>query len=105
MTETRVPDDPKHRVVADLNALAEPYDTLRFVQVSARRLVELAALPRRAQVLDIATGTGWAAMAAAQPIGPTGTVLGGGLGPDLLECARQMVAAARPTHVGCQAGY
>ncbi len=104
MTETIVPDDPKHRVVADLNALAETYDTLRFVQVSARRLVELGALPRGAQVLDIATGTGWAAMAAAQYVGPTGRVLGVDLAPDLLECARQKVAAAGLTNVEFQEG-
>jgi ubiquinone/menaquinone biosynthesis C-methylase UbiE len=104
MTETIVPDDPKHRVVADLNALAETYDTLRFVQASARRLVELAALPRGAQVLDIATGTGWAALAAAQYVGPTGRVLGVDLAPDLLECARQKVAAAGLTNVEFQAG-
>ena len=61
MTETSVPDDQKRRVVADFNAMAETYDTLRFVQVCARRLVERAALPPGAQVLDVATGTGWAA--------------------------------------------
>src|SRR5712692_1124003 len=104
MTETSVPEDQKRHVVADLNALAETYDTLRFVQVSARRLVELAALPFGAQVLDVATGTGWAALAAAQYVGPTGKVLGVDLAPDLLECARQKVTAAGLTHVEFQEG-
>jgi SAM-dependent methyltransferase len=74
------------------------------VQVSARRLVALAALPRGAQVLDVATGTGWAALAAAQHIGPTGTVLGVDLAPDLLECARQKATVAGFTHVEFQEG-
>ena len=42
MTETTVPDDQKRRVVEGCNALAETYDTLRFVQVCAQRLVERA---------------------------------------------------------------
>jgi ubiquinone/menaquinone biosynthesis C-methylase UbiE len=104
MTETSVPDDQKRRVVADFNAMAETYDALRFVQVCARRLVELAALPPGAQVLDIATGTGWAAIAAAQHVGPTGRVLGVDLAPELLERARQKVAAAGLTHVEFREG-
>lgn len=104
MTETSVPDDQKRRVVADFNAMAETYDALRFVQVCARRLVELTALPRGAQVLDIATGTGWAAIAAAQHVGPTGRVLGVDLAPELLECARQKVAAAGLHHVEFREG-
>jgi arsenite methyltransferase len=94
MTETSVPDDQHCRIVADCNATAETYDTLRFVQVCARRLVELAALPPGAQVLDVATGTGWVALAAAQCVGPTGRVLGVDRAPDMLERARQKVAAA-----------
>jgi arsenite methyltransferase len=104
MTETSVPDDQKHRVVADFNAMAETYDALRFVQVCARRLVELAALPPGAQVLDIATGTGWAAIAAAQHVGPTGRVLGVDLAPELLERARQKTAAAGLTQVEFREG-
>jgi arsenite methyltransferase len=104
MTETSVPDDQKRRVVADFNAMAETYDALRFVQVCARRLVELTALPRGAQVFDIATGTGWAAIAAAQHVGPTGRVLGVDLAPELLECARQKVAVAGLHHVEFREG-
>jgi ubiquinone/menaquinone biosynthesis C-methylase UbiE len=104
MTETSASDDHKRRVVADFNAMAETYDALRFVQVCARRLVELATLPPGAQVLDIATGTGWAAIAAAQHVGPTGRVLGVDLAPELLECARQKVAAAGLTHVEFRVG-
>src|SRR5215468_2605009 len=104
MTETSVPDDQHGRIVADCNATAETYDALRFVQVCARRLVELAALPPGAHVLDIATGTGWAAIAAAQYVGPTGGVLGVDLAPELLERARQKVAAAGLTQVEFREG-
>ena len=75
---------PRSLLRGGFNALAETYDMLRFVQVCARRLVELAALPPGAQVSDIATGTGWAAIAAAQHVGPTGRVLGVDLAPELL---------------------
>jgi ubiquinone/menaquinone biosynthesis C-methylase UbiE len=84
--------------------MAETYDTLRFVQVCARRLVELVALPPGAQVLDVATGTGWAAIAAAQCVGPTGRVLGVDRAPDMLACARQKAAAAGLTNVEFREG-
>src|SRR5215471_4461898 len=104
MTETSVPDDQHGRIVAECNATAETYDTLRFVQVCARRLVELVALPPGAQVLDVATGTGWAAIAAAQGAGPTGRVLGVDRAPEMLERARRKVAAAGLTNVEFREG-
>ncbi|AQZ67206.1 2-heptaprenyl-1,4-naphthoquinone methyltransferase [[Actinomadura] parvosata subsp. kistnae] len=42
----------------------------------AERLVELAALPPGGHVLDAATGTGFAAVAAARAVGPAGRVVG-----------------------------
>jgi ubiquinone/menaquinone biosynthesis C-methylase UbiE len=104
MTETSVPDDQKRRVVADFNAIAETYDTQLFLQVCARRLVELAAIPPGAQVLDIATGTGWVALAAAEHVGPIGRVLGVDLSPEMLAHARQKGAAAGFTHVEFREG-
>src|SRR2546422_850328 len=44
MTETITHNDLKDRVVADFNAMADTYDTLRLVQVAARRLVDLVPL-------------------------------------------------------------
>lgn len=104
MTETTVPDDQKRRVVEGFNALAATYDTLRFVQVCAHRLVERAALAPGARVLDVATGTGWVALAAAHHVGPTGRVLGVDLAPELLERARQKAAATSLTQVEFRAG-
>jgi len=45
MSETTAYNDPKDRVVADFNAMADTYDTLRLVQVASRRLVDLVPLP------------------------------------------------------------
>ncbi|WAC07925.1 MAG: class I SAM-dependent methyltransferase [Thermodesulfobacteriota bacterium] len=104
LNETRCTDDPKHRIAKIFNALAETYDTLRFVQVCARRLVERAALFPGAQVLDVATGTGLAALAAAQYVGQTGMVLGVDLSYDMLERGRKKVAAAGLTQVEFLAG-
>jgi ubiquinone/menaquinone biosynthesis C-methylase UbiE len=104
MAETTAPDDHKRQVRANFNTLATTYDTLRYVQRCARRLVELAVLPTGARVLDVATGTGWAAMPAAPLVGPTGTVVGVDLSPEMLEYARQKVAAAGLTNVELREG-
>src|SRR5262245_63500718 len=99
MTEPSPADDHTGRLIADFNAMAATYDTLRHAQVCAHRLVDLMALAPGAQVLDIATGTGWAAVAAAQRVGPTGTVVGIDISPEMLEQARQKVAAAGLTNI------
>jgi ubiquinone/menaquinone biosynthesis C-methylase UbiE len=104
MTETSVPDDQKRRVVAGYNAMAETYDTRHFMQVCARRLVARAAIPPGAQVLDVATGTGWAALAAAEHVGPTGRVLGVDLAPEMLAYAQQKMTAAGLTNVEFRVG-
>jgi ubiquinone/menaquinone biosynthesis C-methylase UbiE len=104
MTETRGPDDQKHCVVAGYDTTAEAYDTLRLVQVCARRLVEVWSLPPGVQVLDVATGTGWAALAAAQHVGPTGRVLGVDLSSEMLARAQQKATEAGLTNVEFRAG-
>lgn len=78
----------KRRVREAFDAIAEQYDTLRFVQVCARRLIELTDLPPGARVLDLATGTGLVALAAQQLVGPAGQVVGVDLSPEMLEKAR-----------------
>src|SRR5579864_6373108 len=45
------------------------------------------------RVLDIATGTGVAAEAAAEAVGPSGAVVATDLSPDMLERARERLAA------------
>ena len=104
MTETRASDDQERDIRADYHTMAERYDALRSMEICARRLVELAAIPPGAQVLDIATGTGWVALAAAEHVGPTGRVLGVDLSPEMLTRAQQKVTAAGLTNVAFQAG-
>jgi len=82
-------DDRKHRAVAVYEAIANSYDSIRFTQVAAHRLVELVTPYQGARVLDVATGSGWAALAAARCVGATGSVLGIDLATGLLERARQ----------------
>jgi arsenite methyltransferase len=104
MTEPRPADDQKRRLIADFNAMAATYDTLRHAQVCARRLVDLMALTLGAQVLDIATGTGLVAFAAVQRVGPTGTVVGVDIAPEMVEYAQQKAAVAGLTNVEFRLG-
>ena len=71
------------------DALAGRYDRLHFLQRSAERLVELAGLRPGARVLDVATGTGTVALAAARQLGPGAEVTGLDLSPGMLAQARQ----------------
>ena len=103
-TEPPMHDAPPNRVVAEFNAMADTFDTHHFLRLSAHRLVDWMTLAAGAQVLDVATGTGWAALAAAQRVGPTGTVVGIDLAPALLERARQKAAAAGLTQVAFRTG-
>ena len=60
-----------------------------FHRRAAARLVELAKLRSSQSVLDVATGTGLAAIAAAQIVGPTGDVLGTDFSIGMLKQAQQ----------------
>ena len=87
------PSEQKQRVQEAFNRLAEQYDGLRFTQVCARRLLELAELGEGQQVLDLATGTGLVAGTAAQMVGPSGRVIGVDIAPQMLEQARAKFGA------------
>jgi len=104
MTSTPDPADQKRRVRENFNTIAAGYDTLRFVQVCAGRLMELAVLPVGARVLDVATGTGLVAMVAAGIVGPNGAVAGVDLSPEMLEQARRKLKQAGYSHVDLQEG-
>lgn len=62
--------------------------------VYARRLVELAHLVPGQRVLDAATGTGFAALAAARAVGPTGHVVGVDVSDGMLTQAERLRHAA-----------
>jgi ubiquinone/menaquinone biosynthesis C-methylase UbiE len=71
-----------------------------FHQKAATRLVELAKLKSGDKVLDIATGTGLAAIAAAKIVGATGFVWGTDFASGMLQKAQQKVAALGLTNIG-----
>ncbi|HEV8571921.1 MAG TPA: methyltransferase domain-containing protein [Actinomycetota bacterium] len=75
------------------DTVAETYDRVRAPvhAAPARDLVELVALPRAARVLDVGTGTGVAAEAAAATVGSEGLVVG-------IDPSLPMLRLARPRH-------
>ena len=67
----------KQQVVQEWTERAETYDeTDTYHDGMARQLVASANIQPGQTVLDVATGTGLAAFAAAQAVGPTGRVFG-----------------------------
>lgn len=95
MLPTPSPDEQKRRVQDSFNRMAARYDGLRFVQVCARRLLELADLSESQSVLDVATGTGLVAGVAAQIVGPHGMVVGVDLSPEMLAQAQAKFGGVR----------
>ncbi|MEM8780707.1 MAG: class I SAM-dependent methyltransferase [Cyanobacteria bacterium P01_G01_bin.49] len=81
----------KQQILNDFNN--RPNYENEFHRRAATRLVELARLQSGQYVLDIATGTGLAAIAAAQVVGSTGRVLGTDFALGMLQQAQQKVQA------------
>jgi ubiquinone/menaquinone biosynthesis C-methylase UbiE len=81
--------------IADgFNKRAASYAKNDWHRRCAERLVTLCQLQPGERVLDAATGTGFAALAAARAVGPTGHVLGIDVSPGMLREARVAVNAA-----------
>jgi len=86
--------DAKATAATTYNAAADSYDDLanswdRF----GRRTIERMRLPLGARVLDVCCGSGAAAIAAAEIVGPEGSVLGVDLAQNLLALARAKARA------------
>ncbi len=96
--------DPKARVVATFNLVAQGYDKLPAHQRCANRLVSVADLRAGMTVLDLATGTGSVALAAARIVGRTGRIVGVDLALEMLVQARRKVAAAGLSNIELQEG-
>lgn len=79
----------KQQILNDFNN--RPNYENEFHRQAATRLVELAGLQSGQYVLDIATGTGLAAIAAAQVVGSKGYVLGTDFALGMLQQARRKV--------------
>ncbi len=88
-------DEQKRRWVAAFDLAADTYDqaSLRFLDLNAAALVREAQIPEGARVLDVATGTGKVALAAARVVGARGRVVGIDLSTGMLERARQKAGA------------
>lgn len=79
----------KQRVAASFDRRVAGYDGSRFHRELAARLLELAELLPGEQVLDVATGTGLVALAAAGLVGERGRVLGIDISAGMIARARQ----------------
>ncbi len=83
----------KQRIIADFDRRTN-YDAAGEMHPRlARKLVELANLQPGQVVLDVATGTGLAAIPAAQMVGATGRVIGLDISRGMLEQARRKIEA------------
>jgi len=82
-------DQNKQNAIAVFNLVASNYDnpSMRFFPFCADRLISHLRLAPDAKVLDVATGTGVVAMAAAQALGPQGRVQAIDLAEDMLNKA------------------
>ncbi|WP_110987336.1 class I SAM-dependent methyltransferase [Acaryochloris thomasi] len=81
----------KQQIRNDFNSRSN-YES-EFHRKAAARLVELAKLQAGQRVLDVATGTGLAAIAAARVVGLTGHVLGTDFSAGMLQQARAQAEA------------
>jgi len=100
------PKEYKRRVAMVYNLAAAGYDqpAVRFFPRIAQRLVELAQPQCGDTILDAATGTGAAALCAADKVAPTGRVIAIDLATEMLAQASQKVAAAGWSHIDLREG-
>jgi ubiquinone/menaquinone biosynthesis C-methylase UbiE len=96
----------KRHVTSGFNQVADDYDSpsLRALALSANRLVELAGLSAGQTVLDVGTGTGNAALAAARVVGPEGRVVGVEIAENMRARALEKIAAAGLNNVEIREG-
>jgi arsenite methyltransferase len=81
------------------NFVYDTYDNMLTFKRPVKRLVENAKLSEGQRILDIACGTGWATMAAAEAIGVTGNVLGLDISDKMLDVAKEKTHAAGLSNV------
>jgi ubiquinone/menaquinone biosynthesis C-methylase UbiE len=88
-----------HDIAESFNARAERYATDDWHRRYAQQLVDVTPIGPGDRVLDAATGTGFAAIAIARRVAPTGRVIGMDLSPGMLEQARRGIDAAQLANV------
>ena len=94
MSNLNAADEYKRQIEQGFKAIADTYDSLRFLKLSTGRLMEQVSLSEGMRVLDIGTGTGLAAVAAARLAGRSGRVVGVDISVDMLAHARRNAAMA-----------
>ncbi|HSX79871.1 MAG TPA: methyltransferase domain-containing protein, partial [Candidatus Saccharimonadia bacterium] len=104
MTTGTSPDDVRQQMVTQFAQVAEGYEQLRYVRITAARLVERAALQPGERVLDAGTGTGHAALDAAAVVGPDGHVTGVDISAAMLAHARRKAQEAGLANVDFREG-
>ncbi len=85
--------DDRQRVVALFNLVASGYDNaaLRYFPFAADRLIAQMQPARGAKILDVATGTGVVALAAAQAVGEEGRVVAIDLAESMLDRLQEKI--------------
>lgn len=84
----------KQRLAENFDARSLDYNQNNFHGRLAARVVALARLQPGESILDIATGTGLAALEAARLVGRSGRVIGVDLSPGMLANAKKAIEAA-----------
>lgn len=87
MTQQKPPFNQFHLI-------AQNYDSITFVQAPAQKVVEVANLVPGESILDVACGTGWITLPAAQAVGENGRVHAIDIAPQMIELAKAKAAAA-----------
>jgi len=92
--DSTAPSEGELRGRGVFDLVADGYDrpSLRALCTGAERLVDLAALGNGQIVLDVASGTGHATLAAARAVGPQGRVIAVDASAEMCERARRKVA-------------
>ncbi len=100
------PDEAKAKAATTYNAAADRYDDPAnlFWERFGRATVERLHLAPGARVLDVCCGSGASALAAAEAVGPAGSVLGIDLAVNLLELARAKAARQGLSNVAFREG-
>jgi arsenite methyltransferase len=106
MTSNPTFSEQKQKVAAGFNLASAGYDrqAVRFLALTAKRLVEIAAIKSNETILDVATGTGHSAIALSPLVGASGRVIGIDLSPDMLKVAQQNITTASLDNIDLQLG-
>lgn len=102
---TPEPEQIKQGIKQTFNLVASGYDTpaMRYFPFAADRLAALLKPNRGSRVLDVATGTGMAAIALAQMIAPQGRVQGIDISDKMLDKAQVNIDKAGLSNIDLHA--